>query len=91
MTWRTTKGDIRMELTIEDFVGGLGKDDGDIDDVPFAFKRMKKMNKKDEEKFPGVVADSIRCQMYYISKCEKCNGCEFAVEGCEKVVEMSAG
>ena len=80
-----------MELIIEDSIGSLGKECEDVDEIPFTFKRMKKMNKKDEEKFPGIVADSIRCQMYYTSKCERCNGCEFAVEGCEKVVEMSAG
>lgn len=80
-----------MELTREIFVDPLGGECDDIEDIPSAFKGMRKMSKKDEEKFPSVVAGSIRCQMYYASKCERCNGCGFAVEGCEKIVAMSAG
>lgn len=55
------------------------------------YKGMRKMGKKNEKKFPGIVADSIRCQSYHIARCERCNGCDFAINGCEKVFEMSAG
>lgn len=80
-----------MELIRESFVELLGEECDDVDETFLAFRGMKKMSKKDEEKFPNIVADSIRCQMYYFSKFERCNGCEFAVEGCEKIVAMSAG
>lgn len=47
-------------------------------------------NRFEEEKFPGIVADSIRCQLYHVSRFVRCNGCNFAIEGCEKVIEESA-
>ena len=80
-----------MELRRDYFVGPSGEECDDIGDIPFMFKGMKKMNKKDAKNFPSIVAGSVRCQMYYIAKFERCYGCDFAVEGCEKVVEMSAG
>lgn len=54
-------------------------------------KLMRKMSKKEEKEFPMVAADSVICQSYYTARVEKCNGCRFAVDGCEKVFYMSAG
>ncbi len=51
---------------------------------------MRKMSKIEKEKFPMIVADSIRCQQYYICRSERCNGCNLAIDGCEKVF-ISAG
>lgn len=61
------------------------------DDVELPFQGMRKMTARQEKKFPMVVTDSMICQSYYISACKKCTGCSFAISGCEKVVEMSAG
>lgn len=67
----------------------LEEEDCDIEETKF--KRMKKMSKIDEKKYPRMVVDSTWCQMYYIAACKKCVGCDFAVDGCENVVEMAAG
>lgn len=67
------------------------EEDNDIGEFLERCKGMKKMNKKDEERFPEIVADSIRCQSYHIARFERCNGCDFAIAGCENVFEMSAG
>lgn len=61
------------------------------DDVELPFQGMRKMTARQEKKFPMIVTDSMICQSYYISTCKKCTGCSFAIRGCEKVVEMSAG
>ena len=55
------------------------------------FKCMRKISKKNEKRFPAIVLGSIVCQSYHIARCEKCDGCDFAINGCEKVFEMSAG
>ncbi len=64
--------------------------DEDDEEFPFRITGMRKMSKIEKEKFPGIVADSIRCQLYHVSRFERCNGCNFAIEGCEKVIEESA-
>lgn len=40
------------------------------------------------KKFPILVNQSIVCQSYYISRFEKCEGCDTAISGCEKIFEM---
>ncbi len=69
----------------------LDEEDDNIEDLPFRCKGMKKMTVTEEKKFPMIVAESIRCQSFHISRCERCNGCDFAISGCENVFEMSAG
>lgn len=61
------------------------------DDVELPFQGMRKMTVEQQKKFPMIVTDSMICQSYYISACKRCDGCSFAISGCEKVVEMSAG
>lgn len=46
---------------------------------------MKKMSKKQMKKFPKLLAHSVICQSYYTARCEKCNGCDLAIPGCEKI------
>lgn len=53
-------------------------------------KGMRKMTEFEEKKFPLIVVDSIRCQSFHISRFERCDGCDFAINGCEKVFDMSA-
>ena len=55
------------------------------------FKGMKKLTPRQQKKFPDIVTESMICQEYYIARCEKCDGCDCAITGCEKVVHMSAG
>lgn len=59
--------------------------------IELPFKGMKKMTEEQQRKFPMIVTDSMICQSYYIATCKRCIGCSFAINGCEKVVEMSAG
>jgi hypothetical protein len=66
-----------------------GEDGGD--DMVHPLKGMRKMSLKLQKKFPTVVVDSLVCQSYYTARCEKCVGCSFAIDGCEKIVEMAAG
>ena len=61
------------------------------EDVELPFKGMRKLTADQQKKFPMIVADSMICQSYYVAACKRCNGCSFAINGCEKVVEMSAG
>lgn len=66
--------------------------DEDEDDVlPVRHKGMRKMSKKEEKMFPKIAVDSLKCQSYHIARFEICEGCEFAISGCEKVFRMSAG
>lgn len=60
-------------------------------DVELPFQGMRKMTVKQEKEFPMIVVDSMICQSRYIARFERCTGCSFAIGGCEKVVEMSAG
>jgi hypothetical protein len=66
-----------------------GEEDGD--DVEPPLKGMRKMSLKQQKKFPIIATDSLICQSYYTARCKKCVGCSFAIDGCEKVVEMAAG
>ncbi len=61
------------------------------DDIELPFKGMRKMTVSQEKKFPLIAADSLICQSYYVAACKRCVGCSFAISGCEKVFEMSAG
>ena len=65
-------------------------EDGDIVELPI-FKGMRKLTLRQQKKFPNIVTDSMICQAQYIAKCEHCNGCDCAIDGCEKVVYMPAG
>lgn len=56
-----------------------------VDDVSFDF--MKKLSKENMKKFPMLVAEGIVCQSYYISRFEKCSGCNNAISGCEKIFD----
>lgn len=67
-----------------------GEEDGD-NDVGLPLKGMRKMTTEQQKKFPDIVVDSLVCQSYYTAMCERCVGCSFAIDGCEKVVEMAAG
>lgn len=64
---------------------------GEDDDVELPYKGMRKMTASQEKKFPLIAGDSLICQSHYIARFERCKGCSFAIKGCEKVVEMSAG
>lgn len=66
-------------------------DEEDIGELPFRCKGMRKMSKEEEKKFPRIVVDSVMCQFYHTARFERCNGCDFAVAGCERVFDMSAG
>lgn len=80
-----------MELIKGYFVDPFDEeDDDDIENVINRRKGMRKMTEYEEKKFPGIVADSIRCMSYHIARFEKCDGCDFAVTGCEKVFHMCA-
>lgn len=70
-------------------IGSSYEEDDDI--VEPEFKGMKKLTIIQKKKFPNIVSDSMICQAYYIARCEKCKGCDCAIEGCEKVVYMPAG
>ena len=70
-------------------VGSCEEDD--IIEPELGFKGMRKLTPSQQKKFPNIVADSMACQSYYIARCEKCKGCDCAIEGCEKVVYMPAG
>ncbi len=60
-------------------------------EVELPYKGMRKLTMKQQKNFPMIVTDSMVCQLYYISTCKRCEGCSFAINGCEKVVGMSAG
>jgi len=60
----------------------------EMTEVGEVFGVMKKMNKKMMKKFPVLVDQSIICQSYYISRFEKCEGCDTAISGCEKIFDM---
>ncbi len=64
--------------------------DNEFMEFPSRCAGMRKMSEIEKKKFPKIVADSIRCQQYYICRSERCNGCNLAIDGCEKVF-MSAG
>lgn len=66
-----------------------GEEGGD-DTIP-PIKGMRKMTAEQQRKFPDIVMDSFACQSYYTARCKNCVGCSFAIDGCEKVVEMAAG
>lgn len=51
------------------------------------FDYMKKLSKEQMKKFPRLVVEGIVCQSYYISRFEKCSGCNTAISGCEKIFE----
>lgn len=57
----------------------------DCNDVPFDY--MKKLSKEKMKKFPMLVVEGIVCQSYYISRFEKCTGCDNAISGCEKIFD----
>lgn len=84
-----SKGDVKIKVNAivpRDY--SSEEDDGDVD---LPFKGMRKMTTEQQKKFPMIAVDSLLCQSYYISVCKKCSGCSFAINGCEKIVEMSAG
>lgn len=64
--------------------------DDEIESQP-EFKGMRKLTHKQQKKFPNIVVDSMICQESYMARCERCNGCDCAIDGCEKVVYMPAG
>lgn len=68
-------------------IGGFGEVD-EMTEVVEVFGVMKKMSKKMMKKFPILIDQSIICQSYYISRFEKCEGCDTAISGCEKIFEM---
>lgn len=83
------KGDVKMEVnTVVLRDHSSEEDDGEVD---LPYKGMRKMTIEQQKKFPLIVTDSMICQSHYISTCKRCSGCSFAINGCEKVVEMSAG
>lgn len=78
-----------MELKTVMPGGGFYEEDDNVEELPY--KGMRKMTASQEKKFPLIAADSLICQSRYIAIFERCAGCSFAIKGCEKVVEMSAG
>jgi hypothetical protein len=52
-----------------------------------SFDYMKKLSKKQMKKFPMLVVEGIVCQSFYISRFEKCSGCDNAISGCEKIFD----
>ncbi len=82
--------EIMKEKTIMPIRGHSCEDDGG-DDVTLPLKGMRKLTIEQQRKFPDIVVDSLGCQSYYTARCQKCVGCSFAIDGCEKVVEMAAG
>jgi hypothetical protein len=76
----------KMMVSVMDYVC-----EEENDDEKLPFKGMRKMTSKQEKEFPMVATDSMICQSYYIAACKRCVGCSFAISGCEKVFEMSAG
>lgn len=73
------------------YTGDPFDEEDDVEEFPFRNKGMRKMTQVEEKKFPGIVADSLRCQYYHVARFERCNGCDFAINGCEKIFAMSAG
>ena len=71
------------------FTGNDCDDEDEVTNTSGELGYMKKMSKGMMKKFPILVDDSILCQSLYVSKCERCNGCELAVDGCEKVFSLS--
>lgn len=94
-TIETTKiADIPRIEDVVPYKGGLFDCEYEEDEDEEFFSRnklMRKMSKKEEKEFPIIAAGSVICQSYYTARVEKCNGCRFAVDGCEKVFYMSAG
>lgn len=78
-----------MELKTVMPGGGFYEEDDNVTELPY--KGMRKMTTSQEKKFPLIATDSLICQSYYVAACKRCVGCSFAVSGCEKVFEMSAG
>lgn len=65
--------------------------DDDIGCIPVRCTGMRKMTKEEEKRFPDIAIESLKCQSYHIARFEICNGCDFAITGCERVFRMSAG